>query len=303
MANVLIADDSVVDRRLAGGLLEKQLGANLRYAEDGRAALAALEQEVPDLVLTDLQMPHVTGLELVAHMRKHHPTVPVVLMTAHGSEEIAIEALRRGAASYVPKRLLATDLASTVQGLLALAVADREKRRVFEYLTQAEWMFDLENDTSLIAPLVAHIENELKRMKVCDETDLIRVAVALREALVNAVEHGNLEVESELRETNPESYYDLVEERSRTEPYCRRRVRVAVRKSRSQTVFEVCDEGRGYDPSVLPDPTDPANLEKVSGRGLLLIRTFMDEVSHDQGGRQLTMVKRADTVLAPEAAP
>ncbi len=299
MATILIVDDSAVDRRLAGGLLEKQLSATIRYAEDGSAAMAALQHEPPDLVLTDLQMPGMTGLELVEQIRKHHPTVPVVLMTAHGSEEIAIDALRRGAASYVPKRLLATDLASTVQGLLAVAGADREKRRVFEYLTQAEWLFDLENDTSLIAPLVAHIEQELKCMKVCDETDLIRIAVALREALVNAVEHGNLEVGSELRESDPNSYYDLVEQRSRTEPYCSRRVRVSVRKSRSRTVFEVCDEGRGYDPSGLPDPTDPANLEKVSGRGLLLIRTFMDEVSHDQNGRQLTMVKRADGGSTP----
>ena len=44
----------------------------------------------------------------------------------------------------------------------------------------------------------------------------------------------------------------------------------------------------------LPDPTDPTNLEKVSGRGLLLIRTFMDEVTHNKAGNEITMIKRLD---------
>ena len=54
----------------------------------------------------------------------------------------------------------------------------------------------------------------------------------------------------------------------------------------------VRDEGLGFDPSLLPDPTDPANLGKVSGRGLLLIQTFMDHVEHNATGNEITMVKR-----------
>ena len=46
--------------------------------------------------------------------------------------------------------------------------------------------------------------------------------------------------------------------------------------------------------TTLPDPTDPANIEKVSGRGLLLIRTFMDEVHHNKTGNEITMIKRCD---------
>jgi anti-sigma regulatory factor (Ser/Thr protein kinase) len=66
------------------------------------------------------------------------------------------------------------------------------------------------------------------------------------------------------------------------------------RESRDEALYVVRDEGPGFDPSILPDPTDPANLEKVSGRGLLLIRTFMDEIHHDDHGREITMVKRRE---------
>src|SRR5262249_40063385 len=132
-----------------------------------------------------------------------------------------------------------------------------------------------------IAPLVGHLEAGLTRMALCDETGLIRIAVALREALVNAMEHGNLEVSSVLREGDGRSYHELVQARRQQSPYCDRRVHLTVKESRSEAVYAVRDEGPGFDPSILPDPTDPANLEKVSGRGLLLICTFMDEVHHD----------------------
>ncbi len=56
-------------------------------------------------------------------------------------------------------------------------------------------------------------------------------------------------------------------------------------------MFVVRDEGQGFDPALLPDPTDPVNLERVSGRGLLLIQTFMDRVEHNARGNEITMVK------------
>jgi anti-sigma regulatory factor (Ser/Thr protein kinase) len=56
--------------------------------------------------------------------------------------------------------------------------------------------------------------------------------------------------------------------------------------------FVIRDQGPGFDPAQLPDPTDPENLERVSGRGLLLMRTFMDEVTFNKSGNQVTMVKR-----------
>ncbi len=67
-----------------------------------------------DLVITDLMMPETNGLELVAAVRQLYPQVPVILMTAYGNESIAVEALERGAASYVPKSQQADRLSDTV---------------------------------------------------------------------------------------------------------------------------------------------------------------------------------------------
>ena len=293
MATVLVVDDSAVDRIRVEKLLAKS-GLGVRSATGGREALDYLKREPPDLVLTDMQMPEMDGLQLVEEIRAKHPAIPVILMTAHGSEEIAVTALQKGAASYVPKRNLARDLAETIASILEMAKAGRNQQQLLQSLVSTESHFILDNDTALIPSLIGHLENNLKRMKLCDENGLIRVAVALREALINAIHHGNLEIGSDLREKDDKQYYRLVQERRQQEPYQDRRVHVYAKESHRDAVYVIRDEGRGFDPSTLPDPTDPANLEKISGRGLLLIRTFMDEVHHNQAGNEITMVKRCD---------
>lgn len=291
---ILVVDDSAVDRRLAGGLLQKHPGWNVTYAGDGAEALASIEKTPPDLVVTDLQMPKMDGLDLVAAIRAKRPHIPVILMTAHGSEKIAIKALQAGAAYYVPKTNLAQDLVEATDNVLSAARHGRHKERLLDCLTHSEFQFRLDNDHALVPSLIGHLEEHTTRLKLCDETGLIRLAVALHEALVNAIDHGNLELSSELRQNDGKAYYALAEERRRTNPFRDRRVQVSARLSRSKAVYTVTDEGPGFDPFALPDPTDPTNLDKVSGRGLLLIRTFMDEVAHNESGNQITMVKRRE---------
>jgi CheY-like chemotaxis protein/anti-sigma regulatory factor (Ser/Thr protein kinase) len=294
MSSILVVDDSAVDRKLAGSLLEKIPGTTVFQAEDGKAALAFLQRNVPDLVLTDMSMPEMGGLDLVKHIRKEHPLVPVILMTAYGSEDTAIEALRVGAASYVPKKNLAQDLAETIRDVLNASQSSRSQQRLIECLAQTETHFLLDNDPTLIPPLLTFLQESLARIRLCDEIGKIRVSVALQEALYNAIYHGNLEVSSSLREQDNRLYLGLIDQRRKEKPFRNRRVEVVARESPAEVVYTVRDEGPGFDPSTLPDPTDPSNLERVTGRGLLLIRTFMDKVFHNEKGNQITMVKRRD---------
>jgi CheY-like chemotaxis protein/anti-sigma regulatory factor (Ser/Thr protein kinase) len=288
---VLVVDDAPVDRRKAGGLVEESLGWQVHYAENGRAALTAIERHVPAIVLTDLQMPDMDGLELVQAVRRQHPLLPVVLMTAHGSEEIAVEALRKGASSYVSKRRLTRDLAETLEQVLATARADQHHQRLVQCLREWESYFVLENDPILIRALVALVQRNLADMSLGDEGRRMRGSIALEEALTNALYHGNLDISSELRQQGDgEAYARTAEERRYHPPYRDRRIHVQVKLSRSEALYVIRDEGKGFDPATLPDPTDPANMEKASGRGLLLIRTFMDRVAFNEAGNQITMV-------------
>lgn len=292
MPTVLVVDDSAVDRQLIGGILEKDADLTIEYAVHGADALAKVEQAVPDLVVTDLVMPEMDGLQLVAAARRLHPLVPVVIVTAKGNEEIAVRALQQGAASYVPKRVLAQDLLEVVHNVLAVSYQQHSQTRLLGCMTRSDYSFVLDNDCSLFGPLVAYLQEGITRAGLCGQADRTRVGVALEEALTNALYRGNLEVSSELREEDDKKYHTLVTQRRQQAPYRDRRIYVEVTLTCQQAVFRIRDEGPGFDPSTLSDPTHPANLEKPGGRGILLMRTFMDEVAYNQAGNEITLVKR-----------
>lgn len=294
MTTVLVVDDSAVDRRLVGGLLSKDADLRLAYAVHGADALMKIEQDAPDLVVTDLVMPEIDGLTLVATVKSKHPLVPVILMTSKGSEELAVQALEAGAASYVPKHSLAQRLLNTIHNVLAVSSRRRSHSRLMGSMTRSNCTFVLENDSALIAPLISRVQEDCGYMNLYDDSEGTRIGVALEEALANALYHGNLEVHSDLREQDDKTYWTLAQERSRQPPYCDRRVHVTAELSRQRAVFVIRDDGTGFDPSTLPDPTDPANLEKASGRGILLMRTFMDEVTYNDKGNEVTLVKRSN---------
>ena len=292
MPTVLVVDDSSSDRHLAGNVLEEDARIHVIYATDGHEAISTMESAAVDVILTDLMMPKMDGLELVAAIRSRYPVVPIILMTSKGNEDIAVQALQEGAASYVPKSSVANDLLATVHDVLEVSGLERGHKDLLDSLSHNEFIFRLDNDASFISSLVGYLRDAVAAMNLCEDTDRIRIAIALEEALTNALHHGNLEIGSELRETDAEAYDGLVKQRKCESPYCHRKIEVHAKLSRTEAHFTIRDEGPGFDPTRLPDPTDPANLEKVSGRGVLLMRTFMDEVIFNEQGNQVTMIKR-----------
>jgi len=299
MPTILVVDDSVVDRRLVGGLLEASTVCTIENAANGVEALARIKDALPDLIVTDLTMPMMDGLELVKAVRTHHAEVPVILMTAHGSEALAIEALELGAASYVPKSRLATKLSQTVEEVLAMASASRGSEKLLGCLESAEFVFALTNDPALVDPLVDQVQRIVGGMGLCSFSGRLQVGVALKEALLNAILHGNLEIKpEEIEEVADqliqESDESLVERRAAQSPYAERRVRVEVQLNTNEARFVVRDEGPGFDLASVPQPGNRGSLELERGRGLSLMRTFMDELTYNDAGNQVTMVKRRE---------
>src|SRR5574338_49081 len=119
---ILIADDDDALRESLELVLAAE-GYEVASARDGDAALAALEAQPADVVLCDLRMPGRDGLELLPEILRRLPGVTVVLMSAYGSAELAVEALRRGAYDYLAKPFQPAEL------LLALRKA-RERERL-----------------------------------------------------------------------------------------------------------------------------------------------------------------------------
>lgn len=293
MPRLLIVDDNPVDRELASRCVESIDGLEVDEAGNGKLALEMIAECEPDVVLTDLRMPDLDGLALVKELSESHPLLPVILMTAQGSEKLAAKALLEGARSYVPKGDLVEFLAETVQQILGVKLARRERAELLRHLAAQETVFELPNDVALISPLVAYLQDDLERTGFGDEQVRAQIGTALHEALSNAMIHGNLEVSSDLRKEGTGPFRATIRERSAAEPWASRRVNCRSERSGDRVSYVIRDQGPGFDPSTLPDPTRPESLLKAQGRGLFLISSFMDEVEHNATGNEVTLVKRA----------
>lgn len=292
MSHVLVVDDAPDQAMMAKLLLEKR-GYKVEMAHSGRDALAAMDRLAFDIVVTDFLMPGgMHGLELIEATQVRYPNLPIVLVTSYGSEDLAAQAFKKGAASYIPKRHLQDELVDTLANILAISEAGKGRQTVLKYLAESEYRFQLESDLSLVPSLVAYMDEILSARFANQETEIFRSGMALSEALMNAICHGNLQVNSSLREDDPSGYRDELRRRQRLAPYKDRQVQVRARVSPTDVTYEVRDQGPGFDRDRLLDPTAPENLMKLSGRGLYLIHTFMDHVDHNESGNEIRMRKR-----------
>jgi len=300
-----LVDDSATDRRMIGGVLERH-GFSVRYAENGVGAIKQLRRACPDAVLTDMQMPEMDGLELVKVIRADFAEVPVILMTGHGSETLAAQALQHGAASYVPKSQINKLLVDSVKHVLELAKGDTNFRRLIDHTRISDFHFELSNDQELIEPLVTLVQQMVGGMTVCDAAGCLQIGVALEQAILNAMYHGNFELSSaELRAdrdraaATPEAAGEsLIEQRSHAEPYRSRRVFVRALVTRDEARFVVRDEGHGFNVQSCLDVS--LSDDENAGRGLVLMWALMDKVIYNKAGNEVTLVKRR---LARAAAP
>ncbi|MFO1244768.1 MAG: sigma 54-interacting transcriptional regulator [Ramlibacter sp.] len=122
MARILIVDDDPALLRLLSLRLRHE-GHEVIEADSGEAALARLDHELPALLITDLRMGGMDGLQLFAAVHRRHPLLPVLMLTAHGTIPDAVKALQRGVFGYITKPFEARDLMAEVERALAASQA------------------------------------------------------------------------------------------------------------------------------------------------------------------------------------
>lgn len=296
MARVLLVEDSPTQALEMKMLLEDG-SHTVECVGNGKLAVDKLNSDSIELVITDLDMPEMNGLELVEVMQESFDHIPAILVTARGSEELAAKALQKGAASYVPKNHLSTLLNDTITDVLGVIKTDASFAKLISTLQENKFVFRLENDASLISPLVGLLMQVASGMELIGGTGLVRMGTAIEHAVVNAMFRGNLELGPSVTPPHPALVYEdatteLIEKRKQSSPYKERRVHVEAIAKKSEIRILVRDEGFGFDTTKIPQPDDPKALDSESGRGLVLMRSFTDEMTFNLEGNEVILVKR-----------
>ncbi len=140
MANetILVIDDSDQIREFLIEYVLRPAGYNVLVATDGRAGLEKAITEAPDLIMTDMSMPRMSGLEMLSALREHDNQSPVIFMTLHGSEGIAVEAFRLGVRDYLTKPFTIEEAEEAIDHALREVRLEREKEALQRNLIAAD---------------------------------------------------------------------------------------------------------------------------------------------------------------------
>jgi serine/threonine-protein kinase RsbW len=269
---ILIVDNNDELRAILENALGS-LGHEAVVTGDRDEALSRDDLDQFDLIISDLtedapaadKMDHANGDPTPDRHRRHLLT----RIVTNDAEPTIVKAFKMVAANYLRFPYNQEELREIVEKTLSYKLRHVDDPSVLSH-THEKIEFELPSDLALMNGVLQYLLERVAKLGVI-ALEKSNLFVALNEAFVNAVKHGNKNDPNKL-------------------------VRVGAELSPKEACFTIEDEGEGFDVQTIPDPCDPANLFKSSGRGVLLIYNIMDEVEYNAQGNRVKMVKR------PEAA-
>ena len=165
---ILIAEDEQVLRESLADLLEQE-GYEVHQAEDGRKAYEFVVEQTVDVVLSDIRMPEMDGLTLLDHLVKVSPETPVIMITAHGTVDSAVSAMRSGAWDYLLKPVQFDDLLVKIQRALEFSEMSRDRKILTEQLASESTFHNLVSES----PNMNEIFGQVKKLSTVKSSVLI----------------------------------------------------------------------------------------------------------------------------------
>ncbi len=263
---ILIVDNNDELRSTLEQVL-RELGHDVVAIGNREEAINRQDLDEFDLIISDLTEDADAGIQILSEVQRKRLFVPVVVSSDQTQQPDIIKAFKMGAANYLRQPYNKEELREIVEKTLAYKLRFVEDLKVLPYVRE-KIDFELPSDVNLMNGVLHYLTERVAKLGVI-RPENSNLFVALDEAFVNAVKHGNKNDPSKL-------------------------VRITAELSAKEAKFTVEDEGAGFNIQEIPDPRDPANLFKTSGRGVLLIYNIMDEVEYNERGNRLTMIKRPD---------
>jgi len=274
MKKILVADDDRATRHMLKGVLG-EAGYDVSVAVDGNAALKKVRAGVFDLLLTDVWMPGMNGLELLARLREEPNRPRTIVMTSDDTSEVMLRAIREQAYHYFRKPV---DPGAVVE-LVKDALSAKPSSSPIEVISAVPHWIELLVPCELEA--VARITGFMSQIKSeLSEEDREHVGFAFRELLTNAIEWGG-----------------------KLDP--NQKVRISYLKTKRMVQYRIADPGMGFriedlSHAAVSNPEDDPMLHsevrkqkglRPGGYGLFMVRDLVDELLYNEVHNEVVLVK------------
>lgn len=296
--HILVVDDEELVREVIAKKTERHLGYKVSEAVDGLEALKKIELDKPDLIITDIRMPNMDGLELLERVKERGIDVPVIILTGYGQIEDALKAIRLGARGFMKKPFNVEEIVTLIEGTFAMGEEQLDVPDVMPFVRSQTVTVKIPNNYIYLQKVVNFIFHTVRVTWQVGRAELNDLRVASLEALLNGFEHGNLKIDKKKKEEcllkGHIEYQRYLMEQAQLPQNRNTFLTCVLYVDTLKAEVRVIDDGDGFDHSRIYQDFSglaPEEFMRVHGRGLFLINSLMDEVEFNEKGNMIRFVK------------
>ncbi|MFO7868765.1 MAG: response regulator [Bacteroidales bacterium] len=287
---VLIVEDDPASMNYLEIILNKE-GLEYKTASNGEEGLEIFKQYHPHIVLTDINMPRMSGIEMLSAIKQINSQTIVIMLTAFNSEKYVIESMKYGANNYLKKPILKENIIGLLRKYKSIIYARTQHKQIQHFIQSHSFSMKFKNDINQVPFIVNYLIDEIEVLFKEDETMGIRLG--LNEIIINAIEHGNLNISyREKSEAIQQNVFEkLISERALLKENILKKVIIAYEFRENYCEWIIQDEGSGFNPSIIPNPITDVGTEQLHGRGIFITRFHFDELEYYGNGNRVRMRK------------
>ncbi len=291
--NILLVEDDASSRLYLENLLEIN-NYTFFSAENGIEGLNLFDEHNIDLVISDIQMPIMDGLELLEAIREKKSNTIVIITTAFGTENYAIKALHLGANNYLKKPVSGNDLLPILKKYESI-ISNRSYKgvlpgKILEKKSKLEFFSTISGIPKIVDRILIESACNYK------DSDKTNVELGLVELITNAVEHGNMNISyNQKKEALDNNELDkLFNEKLANSEIRQKKIIVDFCRTPNSCEWTITDEGNGFDWQTLPDPTGEQTILELNGRGIFISNFLFDSLEYYGKGNIVKATKIID---------
>jgi len=288
---VLLVEDDVASMSYLEILMKRE-GHEYQKATDGKSGLKCFHEFNPDIVLSDINMAHMDGLEMVERIRQNKPGVIIIMLTAYNSEEYVIKAMKVGANNYLKKPVSKDNLISLLRKYTSIIKAKQIKSSICQFQKEHSFLLKFKTNTEAISSLVNFLVKESSDLFT--EEQKLDIKLGLGELVLNSVEHGNMGItyEEKSQAVIDDTLQSLYAQKMSIPAIKNKEIAIFYRQTEEGAEWEISDEGTGFNPECIPNPISEDGIMRLHGRGIFICKFQFDEMEYIGKGNKVRVKKK-----------
>lgn len=301
MISIVVVDDDIDILNLLKKILTKH-NYRVHIFERPKEAFTYIKNHKPHITILDIIMPELNGIDLLKKIKTEFPDIHPIILTGNATLENTISALQNGAENFIQKPFNVSELLNIIEKVGRTIITQIKEQSLIPYLKNVTYQFIFDNEASYFNLVCKVISDHLKGLKFCKEKIINTIILAVEEAMINAIDHGNLELQSEYQNgilQNLDEYKTLRKQRLKNNLYKNRQIIMELEMNPDYFKCTITDEGKGFNWRELPKNDLEKYIKKGFGKGAFLIHTFMDRVEFNAKGNQIKLIKYSNNNSHP----